>query len=60
MTFQVVIKNKNASDILRWINGVVAAQVFTTRFMLMQHNLGQRMIIFLILLRLKQQLLHRQ
>ena len=33
MKFQVVIENKNASGLHRWINGVVAGQVFTMTFL---------------------------
>ena len=60
MKFEVVIENKNASDLLRWINNMVTRWVFTMKFMLVSHNIGQKILFILFLHPLKQQLLHRQ
>ena len=59
MKFHVVIENKNASGLLKLINSMVAGQVFTMRFLLVPHNLGQKILFLLPLHRFKQQLLHR-
>ena len=60
MKFQVVIENKNASGLHRWINDMVAGQVFTMTFLEVLQNLGHKMLFLLPLYRLKQQLLYRQ
>ena len=39
MKFQVVIENKNASDLHKWINGLVVGRVFTMTFLQVLQNL---------------------
>ena len=57
MKFQVKIENKNVSGLQRWIKLMVAGRVFTITFMLVPHDLGQKILFFLPLHCHRQQLL---